>query len=57
MSFDLFDVVKLKNQNKATILTKPDNNKMFVEIIDNDGKKIENREITKDEIEKIIYKH
>ena len=57
MSFDLFDVVKLKNQNKATILSKPDNNKMFAEILDNDGKKIENREITRDEIEEIIYKH
>ena len=30
---------------------------MFAEILDNDGKKIENREITRDEIEEIIYKH
>ncbi len=57
MIFDLFDVVKLKNQNKATILSKPVNNKMFAEIIDSNGKKIENREITKDEIDDIIYKH
>ena len=57
MAFDLFDVVKLKDQNKATILSKIDNNKMFAEILDNNGKKIENREITKDEIEEIIYKH
>ena len=57
MAFDLFDVVKLKDQNNATILSKPINNKMFAEILDNNGKKIENREITKDEIEEIIYKH
>lgn len=56
MSVDLFDVVRLKNQNNATILSK-NKNKIFAEILDNNGKKIENREIEKDEIEEIIYKH
>ena len=57
MTYNLFDVVKLKDQNNATILSKPTNNRMLAEIIDSNGKTIENREITKDEIVDIIFKH
>ena len=57
MTYNLFDVVKLKDQNNATILSKTTNNRMFAEIIDSNGKTIENREITKDEILDIIFKH
>ena len=57
MTYNLFDVVKLKDKNNATILSKPTNDRMLAEIIDSNGKTIENREITKDEIVNIIFKH
>ncbi len=57
MTYNLFDVVKLKDKNNATILSKPTNDKMLAEIIDSNGKTIETREITKDEIVDIIFKH
>ena len=55
MTYKLFDVVELNNDNKATILSINKNNKMYAEIVDNGGSKLENREIDKGEIKKIIY--
>lgn len=57
MDLKLFDVVELENKNRATILSISKENKMFAEILDNKGKKIECREISKDEINEILYKH
>ena len=55
MTYNLFDVVELNNDNRATILSINKNNKMYAEIVDNGGNKLENREIDKGEIKKIIY--
>lgn len=54
MKIKRFDVVELKNNNKATILEIMDNG-YLVEIVDNKGKTLETRNITQDEIKKIIY--
>lgn len=54
MRIKKFDVVELKNNNKATIL-EIKSNEYLVEIIDNKGKTLENRNITQDEIKQIIY--
>lgn len=55
MKIEVFDVVELKDKNKATILNKKENNEYLSEIIDNKGKKLGNKVITEQEIEKIIY--
>lgn len=56
MKLKRFEVVELENGNKATILDIR-NNEYFAEIVDRNGKTIENRNITENEIKKvIIYK-
>ena len=56
MKLKRFEVVELENGNKATILDIKDN-EYFAEIVDRNGKTIENRNITENEIKKvIIYK-
>ena len=56
MKLKRFEVVELVNGNKATILDNK-NNEYFAEIVDGNGKTIENRNITEDEIKKVlIYK-
>ena len=56
MKLKRFEVVELVNGNKATILDNK-NNEYFAEIVDGNGKTIENRNITENEIKKIlIYK-
>lgn len=54
MKIKRFDVVELKNNNKATILEIKDN-EYFVEIVDNKGKTLDNRNITQNDIKQIIY--
>ena len=56
MKLKRFEVVELVNGNKATILDNKDN-EYYAEIVDVNGKTIENRNITNDEIKKVlIYK-
>lgn len=56
MKLKRFEVVELVNGNKATILDNK-NNEYFAEIVDGNGKTIENRNITENEIKKVlIYK-
>ena len=56
MKLKRFEVVELENGNKATILDIKDN-EYFAEIVNRNGKTIENRNITENEIKKvIIYK-
>lgn len=56
MKLKRFEVVELVSGNKATILDIK-NNEYFAEIVDRNGKTIENRNITENEIKKvIIYK-
>ncbi len=51
MKYKVFDVVKMKDNNKAVILEKIDKNKYFSEIVNpNNGKTVEKRIITEDEI-------
>ena len=56
MKLKRFEVVELVSGNKATILDIK-NNEYFAEIVNRNGKTIENRNITENEIKKvIIYK-
>lgn len=54
MKIKKFDVVELKDSNKATIL-EIKNNEYFAEIVDNSGRTLDNRHITQDEIKQVIY--
>ena len=54
MKIKLFDVVELKNNNKATILEINDN-EYLVEIVDPNGITVDRRNISQDEIKQIIY--
>jgi len=55
MKIEVFDVVELKNRNKATILDKRENKEYLSEVIDDRGKIIENKIIGEQDIERIIY--
>mgnify|MGYP005775429815 FL=1 len=55
MKIDKFYVVKLKDNNKAIILTKDKRNRYLAEIIDKKGMTVDKRIITKDEINRVIY--
>ena len=55
MKIDKFYVVKLKDNNKAIILTKDKRNRYLAEIIDKKGITVDKRIITKDEINRVIY--
>ena len=56
MRLKRFEVVELLNGNKATILD-TNNNKYYAEIVNGEGKTIDNRTITEDEIKKVlVYK-
>ena len=52
MKYKIFDVVKMKNKNKATILDIIEKNKYFAEIVNPNGETVDKRIITEDEIEK-----
>lgn len=56
MKINKFDVVELKDKNKATILS-CDDKQYYAEIVDNQGNKIENAYIKDINIERIIYKN
>ena len=51
MKYKIFDVVKLKNKNKATILNIVDKKKYFAEIVNENGKIIEKKEMFENEID------
>lgn len=55
MKIKKFDVVQLKDKNKATILTINKGRKYFAEIINQDGKTIEKKQIELKQIQKILY--
>lgn len=54
MKIKQFDVVELKNNNRATILAIKDN-KYLVEVVDNKGKTLDTKNISLDEIRQVIY--
>lgn len=54
MKYKQFDVVLLKNKNKATILG-VENNKYNAEIVDDRGIRIDLKTITDDDIDKSIF--
>lgn len=54
MKYKIFDVVKLKNNNKATILNIVNKKKYFAEIVNESGETIDRKEIAEDEIESQI---
>ncbi len=56
MKYKVFDVVELKNKNKATILGIENNNIYKVEIVNCDGISQGMLEITESDINKIIIK-
>lgn len=55
MKINKFNVVKLKDNNKAIILSVDNKKQYLAEIVDKQGKTIDKKKITKDEIEKVIY--
>lgn len=55
MKINKFNVVKLKDNNKAIILSVNNKKQYLAEIVNKQGKTIDKRIITKDEIEKVIY--
>ncbi|MCI9366620.1 MAG: hypothetical protein HFJ54_09135 [Clostridia bacterium] len=55
MRYKRFDVVELKNDNKATILDIKENNEYFVEIVDSNGTTIGNKIIINSEIKRVVY--
>lgn len=56
MKIKQFDVVELKNKNKAVILVIYKRKKYYAEIVNNSGITIEKRIIKDDEIKDIIYR-
>lgn len=55
MKINKFNVVKLKDSNKAIILSVDNKKQYLAEIVNKQGKTVDKRIITKDEIEKVIY--
>ena len=55
MKTNKFDVVELNNGNKATILDIIDKNTYFVEIVDNEGKTIDRKNIYDLDIKEVIF--
>lgn len=54
MKFKKFDVVELKNENRAVILTK-ENKEFYAEILDSSGNTLEHRNISAEEIKRVIF--
>ncbi len=50
MKYKIFDVVILRDNNKAVVLNMQDKNKYFCEIVNENGQTIDKRIITEDEI-------
>ena len=55
MKYKQFDVVVLKNENRATILSIIDT-KYNVEIVNKKGKRIEMKLITDEEIDRLLFR-
>ena len=55
MKLKRFDVVELKDNNRATILEEKNNNQYFVEVVNFYGITLGNKIISNNEIDKIIY--
>lgn len=56
MKIKKFDVVELKNKNKAVILEIYKRKKYYAEIVNDKGETINKKEITSKEIDKVIYR-
>lgn len=56
MKIKKFDVVELKNKNKAVILEIYKRKKYYAEIVNDKGKTIDKKEISSKEIDKVIYR-
>ena len=54
MKLKRFEVVELNNGNKATILDN-NNSKYYAEIVDSKGNTVDIRNISEDEIKKVIF--
>lgn len=52
MKYKIFDVVILKDDNRAVVLSMQDKNRYFCEIVNENGETIDKRIITEDEIKK-----
>ena len=57
MKINIFDVVELENNDKATIKEKLGNNKFKAEIVNGNGVTKEIREIEEKEIKRIVSAH
>ena len=57
MKINIFDVVELENNDKATIKKKLGNNKFKAEIVNENGITKEIREIEEKEIKRIVIAH
>lgn len=55
MEINKFNVVKLKDNNNAIILSVDNKKQYLAEIVNKQGKTIDKRIIKKKEIEKVIY--
>lgn len=56
MKIKKFDVVELKNKNKAVILEIHKRKKYYAEIVNDKGKTIDKKEIISRQIDKVIYR-
>ena len=54
MRIKKFDVVELKNENRAVILAK-ENKEFYAEIVDDSGNTLEYRNISAEEIKRVIF--
>ena len=54
MKLKKFDVVELKNNNRATILEMK-NNEYLAEIVDTNGITVDTRNINQEDIKQVIY--
>jgi hypothetical protein len=55
MKINKFDVVELKDGNRATIIEAKDKNIYFAEVVNAYGITLDKRDIQEKEIDKIIY--
>lgn len=55
MKIKKFDVVEMKNSNRATILEVKGNNEYFAEIVNAYGITVDKKYITNNEISKVLY--
>lgn len=56
MKIKKFDVVELKDKNKAVILEIYKRKQYYAEIVNDKGKTIDKKEITSKQIDKVIYR-